>query len=66
MQPGRKGSCSIVCLKRNWQSGQTDFKEISWILAKDALFPIVVTDPYPDNYDECLNRAADEKAERAD
>lgn len=29
------------------------------------LFPIVVTDPYPDNYDECLDRAADEKAENA-
>lgn len=29
------------------------------------LFPIVVTEPYPDNYDECLNRAADEKAENA-
>lgn len=29
------------------------------------LFPIVVTDLYPDNYDECLERAADEKAENA-
>ena len=29
------------------------------------LFPIVVTDPYPDNYDECMDRAADEKAENA-
>lgn len=29
------------------------------------LFPIVVTNPYPDNYDECLDRAADEKAENA-
>lgn len=29
------------------------------------LFPIVVTEPYPDNYDECLDRAADEKAENA-
>lgn len=27
------------------------------------LFPIVVTEPYPDNYDECMERAADEKAE---
>lgn len=27
------------------------------------LFPIVVTESYPDNYDECLERAADEKAE---
>ena len=26
------------------------------------LFPIVVTEPYPDSYDECLTRAADEKA----
>lgn len=29
------------------------------------LFPIVVTEPYPDVYDECLDRAADEKAENA-
>ncbi|WP_314724567.1 cyclophilin-like fold protein [Enterocloster bolteae] len=29
------------------------------------LFPIVVTTPYSDNYDECLDRAADEKAENA-
>lgn len=29
------------------------------------LFPIVVTEPYPDDYDECLDRAADEKAENA-
>ena len=29
------------------------------------LFPIVVTEPYPDEYDECLDRAADEKAENA-
>lgn len=29
------------------------------------LFPIVVTDLYPDNYDECLDRAADEKADNA-
>lgn len=29
------------------------------------LFPIVVTEPYPDNYDECMNRAADEKAQNA-
>lgn len=28
-------------------------------------FPIVVTDSYPDNYDECMERAADEKAENA-
>lgn len=29
------------------------------------LFPLVVTEPYPDDYDECLDRAADEKAENA-
>lgn len=29
------------------------------------LFPIVVFEPYPDNYDECLDRAADEKAKNA-
>ena len=29
------------------------------------LFPIVVTDPYPSNYDECLDRAANEKAQKA-
>ncbi|MGN0681069.1 MAG: flavodoxin [Candidatus Fimisoma sp.] len=28
------------------------------------LFSIVVSEPYPDNYDECLERAADEKAEK--
>lgn len=29
------------------------------------LFSIVVTEPYPDNYDECLDRAAEEKADNA-
>lgn len=29
------------------------------------LFPIVVAEPYPDDYDECLERAADEEAENA-
>lgn len=29
------------------------------------LFSIQVTEPYSSNYDECLNRAADEKAENA-
>lgn len=29
------------------------------------LFSITVEEPYPDNYDECLDRAADEKAENA-
>ena len=29
------------------------------------LFPIVVTEPYPDDYNECLDRAADEKVENA-
>ncbi len=29
------------------------------------LFSIVVTEPYSSDYDECLDRAADEKAERA-
>lgn len=38
-----------------------------WIqeYAGGDLFPIVVTDPYPDNYEECMDRAADEKAENA-
>ncbi|MGN0634479.1 MAG: cyclophilin-like fold protein [Oscillospiraceae bacterium] len=29
------------------------------------LFSIAVTNPYPSNYDECLDRAADEKADNA-
>lgn len=29
------------------------------------IFPILVTEPYSDNYDECLDRAADERAENA-
>ena len=29
------------------------------------LFSIVVTEPYPSDYDECLDRAADEKADHA-
>lgn len=29
------------------------------------LFPIIVKETYPDNYDECMERAADEKAENA-
>ncbi|MDO4277042.1 MAG: flavodoxin [Eubacteriales bacterium] len=29
------------------------------------LFSIVVQDPYPSDYDDCMNRAADEKAENA-
>lgn len=29
------------------------------------MFSIVVTQPYSSDYDECLNRAADEKAESA-
>ena len=29
------------------------------------LFPIVVTDAYPDHYEECMDRAADEKAQHA-
>lgn len=29
------------------------------------IFPIIVTEPYPDNYDECMDRAADEKAKNA-
>lgn len=29
------------------------------------LFPMIVTETYPDNYDECMERAADEKAENA-
>ena len=35
-----------------------------WIQERTGgeLFSIVVTDPYSSDYDECLNRAADEKA----
>lgn len=29
------------------------------------LFSIIVEEPYPSNYDECLDRASDEKAENA-
>ncbi len=29
------------------------------------IFPIIVTDMYPDNYEECMDRAADEKAQNA-
>lgn len=29
------------------------------------IFPIIVTDLYPDNYEECMDRAADEKAQNA-
>ncbi len=29
------------------------------------LFPIIVKETYPDNYDECMERAADEKADNA-
>lgn len=29
------------------------------------MFPIVVTETYPDNYDKCMERAADEKAQNA-
>lgn len=29
------------------------------------IFPIIAMEPYPDNYDECLDRAADEKAENS-
>ena len=38
-----------------------------WIqqFAGGDLFSIVVTEPYSDNYDECLDRAADEKADNA-
>ena len=36
-----------------------------WIQERTGgeLFPIVVSESYPSNYDECLDRAADEKAE---
>ena len=39
----------------------------SWIQKEVGgdLFSIKVTEPYPDDYDECLERAADEKAENA-
>lgn len=53
-------SASIV------QPGNTA-KMAEWIreYVGGDLFSIVVTDLYPDNYDECLDRAADEKAENA-
>lgn len=40
-------------------------KMANWIRERVGgdLFSIVVTEPYSDNYDECLDRAADEKAE---
>lgn len=39
----------------------------NWIQQKVGgdLFSIQVEEPYPDNYDACLDRAADEKAENA-
>lgn len=39
----------------------------SWIQRETGgdLFSIQVTDPYSSDYDECLNRAADEKADNA-
>lgn len=42
-------------------------KMANWIRERVGgdLFSIVVTEPYSDNYDECLDRAADEKAENA-
>ena len=38
-----------------------------WIQERTGgdLFSIVVTEPYSSDYDECLNRAADEKSESA-
>jgi len=42
-------------------------KMADWIRERTGgdLFSIVVTEPYSDDYDECLDRAADEKAENA-
>ncbi len=42
-------------------------KIAGWIQEETGgdLFSIVVTEPYSSDYDECLDRAADEKAERA-
>lgn len=42
-------------------------KIASWIAARTGgdLFSIIVDEPYSDNYDECLDRAADEKAANA-
>lgn len=42
-------------------------KMADWIQQRVGgdLFPIVVAEPYPGNYDECLERAADEKAGNA-
>lgn len=42
-------------------------KMANWIRERVGgdLFSIVVTEPYSDDYDECLDRAADEKAENA-
>jgi flavodoxin len=42
-------------------------KMASWIQERVGgdLFSIVVTEPYSSNYDDCLDRAADEKAENA-
>lgn len=39
----------------------------AWIQAKTGgdLFSIITADPYSSNYDECLDRAADEKADNA-
>ena len=37
----------------------------TWIQERTGgdMFPIIITEPYPSDYDECLDRAADEKAE---
>ncbi|MCC8013693.1 MAG: flavodoxin [Eubacterium sp.] len=42
-------------------------KIAGWIKERTGgdLFSIIVTEPYSSNYDECLERAADEKAENA-
>lgn len=39
----------------------------AWIQERTGgdIFPIVTTEPYPSDYDECLDQAADEKAENA-
>lgn len=39
----------------------------TWIQERTGgdIFPIVTTEPYPSDYNECLDRAADEKAENA-
>lgn len=52
---------SSASLERPGNVGQM----ATWIQERTGgdIFPIVTTEPYPSDYDECLERAADEKAE---